>query len=149
MAADRHQRIRRAFTGAALGCAVTFLLASCSVYPVAINAVDQLTGVWSSYNTEATVEFKDDGTFTGKGLDKSDLGTFWCSGIADRQHGTWSHLGNFTEVTFDGVDCEGMQFAFYGSQSHFIACFTRDVTSGCTEEFRKADPSDPGPEPTT
>lgn len=90
MAADQHQRIRRALMSAALGGAVTFLLASCSgYYPVEVNTVDRLTGVWSDW-TGATVEFKDDGTFTAKGLDKADVVGWGCSGFADRQHGTWS-----------------------------------------------------------
>ncbi|WP_405635800.1 hypothetical protein OHB53_23770 [Streptomyces sp. NBC_00056] len=150
MAADQHQRIRRAFMGAALGSAVTFLLTSCSVYPVEVNAIDQLAGVWSDV-AGRTVEFKDDGTFTAKGLDKAEVGAE-CSGIADRQHGTVSLFGTYGEVTFDGVVCEGMKLAFYGSPSSFVACFTRDMTSGgCTDEFSReeADPSDPGREPTT
>lgn len=138
MAADRHQRIRRAFMGAALGCAVTFLLASCSDYPVQVDTVDQLTGVWSNW-AGATVEFKGDGTFTAKGLGKGDLGDE-CSGIADRQQGALSPSGTFAEVTFDGVDCAGMKLAFYGSPDSFVACFTRDVTAGgCTDEFRQED----------
>ncbi|MEV0976975.1 hypothetical protein [Streptomyces sp. NPDC049915] len=129
---------------------MTFLSASCSVYPVEIDSADQLAGVWSDF-AGRTVEFTDDGTFTAKGLDKAYVGAE-CSGIADRQHGTLSLFGTYGEVTFDGVDCEGMKFAFYGSPSSFVACFTRDVTSGgCTDEFRrrKTDPSDPGREPAT
>jgi hypothetical protein len=124
--------------GATLGCAVTFLSASCSDYPVEVDSVDQLTGVWSNWDG-ATVEFKDDGTFTARGLNKEDVG-YECSGIADRQHGTLSPSGTFAEVTFDGVDCEDMKLAFYGSPSSFVACFTRDVTAGgCTDEFSRKD----------
>ncbi|MFI8822251.1 hypothetical protein [Streptomyces sp. NPDC053431] len=124
------------------------LLTSCSVYPVAVDD-EGLTGVWSSYGSEATVEFKADGTFTGKDLDKSNVGTLYCSGISARQHGSWSLSGTFAEVTFDGVDCQDMVFSFHGSPEHYIACFTRDVTAGCTEEFDREEdgPSDPGREP--
>ncbi|MGD1225363.1 hypothetical protein AB9Q10_43880 [Streptomyces krungchingensis] len=138
MAAEQHQRIRRAFMGAASVCAATFLLASCSDYPVEVDTVDQLTGVWSDF-AGRMVEFKDDGTFTAKGLDKADVGAD-CSGIADRQRGTVSLSGTYGEVTFDGVDCEGMKLAFYGSPSSFVACFTQDMTSGgCTDEFSRKD----------
>jgi hypothetical protein len=138
MAADQHQRIRRAFTSAASGGAVTFLLASCSgYYPVEVNTADRLTGVWSDW-TGATVEFKDDGTFAAKGLDKADIVGWGCSGFAGLQHGTWSPSGTYGEVTFDRVDCEDMKLAFYGSPDSFVACFTRDVTSGgCTHEFSR------------
>ncbi|PBC63873.1 hypothetical protein BKI49_12155 [Streptomyces sp. Tue6028] len=136
MAADQHQRIRRAFMGAALGCVVTLLLASCSDYPVEVDTVDQLTGVSSDF-AGRTVEFKGDGTFTAEGLDKAEVGAE-CSGIADRQQGTLSLLGSYGEVTFDGVDCEDMKLAFHGSPSSFVACFTRDMTSGgCTDEFSR------------
>ncbi|MFJ9812882.1 hypothetical protein ACIRTB_32155 [Streptomyces sp. NPDC101158] len=158
MAAGRHQRIRRAVSGAALGCAVTFLLVSCSDYPVEVDSVDQLTGVWSDF-AGRTVEFKDDGTFTAKGLDKADVGSE-CAGIGDRQEGTVSLSGSSDEVTFDGVECEGMKLAFYGSPSSFVICFTQDMTSGgCTGEFSRKEgapaapsasgaPSTPGRGPT-
>ncbi|MEW2415359.1 hypothetical protein AB0953_16810 [Streptomyces sp. NPDC046866] len=115
---------------------MAFLLSSCSSYPVQVNTVDQVTGVWSDF-AGRTVEFKGDGTFTATGLDTSDLGAA-CPGIADRQHGAVSLGGSYGDVTFDGVDCEGMRLAFYGSPSSFVACFTQDVTSGgCTDEFRR------------
>ncbi|TXS29787.1 hypothetical protein EAO71_14290 [Streptomyces sp. ms191] len=128
---------------------MAFLLTSCSVYPVEVDTVDQLAGVWSDFDGR-TVEFKDDGTFTAQGLDEAGIGA-QCSGIAARQHGAVSLSGTYGEVTFDGVDCEGMALAFYGSPSSFVACFTRDpVSGGCTDEFsRKADPGDPGGAPTT
>lgn len=132
MAVGRYGRAR----WAVVGVGVTVLVAGCSVYPVSVEA-GGVTGVWSSYGSEATVEFKDDGTFVGTGLDASDVGTRWCSGIAGRQQGKWTPSGEFAEVSFDGVDCEDVDFAFYGSPEHYIACFTRDVTAGCTEEFRR------------
>ncbi|MFJ3714488.1 hypothetical protein [Streptomyces sp. NPDC090057] len=136
MAGNQHQAIRRAFMGAALGCAVTFLLASCSDYPVEVTTADQLTGVWSDW-TGATVEFKDDGTFTAKGLDKvSDVVDSGCSGFTERLHGSWSPT--YGTVTFDGVDCKDMRLAFHGSPDSFVACFTRDMTSeGCANEFNR------------
>ncbi|MET9677062.1 hypothetical protein ABZY68_28815 [Streptomyces sp. NPDC006482] len=115
-----------------------FLLASCSgYYPVEVDTVDRLTGVWSDW-TGATVEFKDDGTFTAAGLDKADVIGWGCTGFAERQHGTWSPSGTHDTVTFDGVDCEDMSLAFYGSPESFIFCFTRDVTAGgCSHEFSR------------
>lgn len=122
--------------GAALGCAVTFLLSSCSDYPVEVNTNGQLAGVWSDF-AGRTVEFEGDGTFTAQGLDKADAGDE-CPGIADRQHGTVSLFGSYGEVTFDGVDCEGMKIGFQGSPSSFVVCFTRDLASGgCTGEFSR------------
>ncbi len=138
MAADRLQRIRRACRGAAWGGAATFLLAACSgYYPVEVDSADQLTGVWSDWSG-VTVEFEDDGTFTAEGFDKEDVVGWGCSGFAERQHGTWTPSGSYGDVTFDGVDCEDMKLAFYGSPSSFVACFTQDVTSGgCTHEFSR------------
>ncbi|MFI8960825.1 hypothetical protein ACIGO8_01820 [Streptomyces sp. NPDC053493] len=128
------------------------LLASCSDYAVSVESEDQVTGVWASYGSEATVDFKADGTFTAKDLDTSDLGTTWCPGIADPQHGTWSLFGTYAEVTFEGVDCDDTMFAFHGSPEHFIACFTDDLTATCTEEFDREEhvpgSGDPGRKPT-
>ncbi|MFF4163023.1 hypothetical protein [Streptomyces sp. NPDC001741] len=140
MGADRRQRIRRAFVGAASGPAVALLLTSCSgYYPVAVDSAEQMTGMWSDFSG-ATVEFEDDGTFVAEGFDTKDIVGWGCSGFAGRQHGTWTPSGTYGEVTFDGVDCEDMQLAFYGSPSSFVACFTRDVTSGgCTHEFSRED----------
>ncbi|MEV7281912.1 hypothetical protein [Streptomyces sp. NPDC093111] len=113
-----------------------FLLVSCSTYPVEVRTADQLTGTWTDF-AGRTVEFKDDGTFTAKDLDKADVGAE-CSGIAALQKGTVSLSGAYGDVTFDGVDCEDMKLAFYGSPSSFVACFTRDVTAGgCTGELRR------------
>lgn len=136
--------------GAALGCAATFVSASCSTsdYPVEVRTVDQLVGVWSDF-AGSTVEFKGDGTFTAKGLDRAAIGAE-CAGIADRQNGTVALSGTYGEVTFDGVDCRGMELAFYGSPTSFVVCFTRDAASGgCADEFsrKKAGARGPGPEP--
>ncbi|MEU6978361.1 MULTISPECIES: hypothetical protein [unclassified Streptomyces] len=118
---------------------MTFLATSCSVYPVEVETADQLVGVWSDF-AGRTVEFKGDGTFTAKGLDEAEVAAD-CSGIADPQQGSLALGGTYADVTFDGVDCEGMKLAFYGSPSSFVACFTRDVTVGaCTDELsRKRD----------
>ncbi|MFE0652743.1 hypothetical protein ACFVZH_29630 [Streptomyces sp. NPDC059534] len=148
MGVERLWGMRRAGVGVVLGCGVMFLVAACSVYPVEVDSVDQLEGVWSDF-AGRTVEFKDDGTFTAKGLDKAAIGAE-CSGIADRQEGSVSLAGTYGEVTFDGVDCEGMELAFYGSPSSFVACFTGDAASGgCADEFSRKDdgPSGSGGEP--
>lgn len=138
MAAGRHQRIRRAFMGVAWGCGVSFLLTSCSTYPVEVTSADQLAGVWEDF-AGRTVEFKGDGTFTATGMDEADVGEE-CSGVAATQQGALSLSGTYADVTFDGVDCEGMMLAFYGSPSSFVVCFTRDVTAGgCTGELSRKD----------
>ncbi|MFG2328389.1 hypothetical protein ACGFMM_02060 [Streptomyces sp. NPDC048604] len=116
---------------------MTFLLASCSgYYPVHVDSADRLTGVWTDWSG-ATVEFKDDGRFTATGFDKEDIVGWGCTGFAEQQQGTWSPAP-YSEVTFDGVDCEDMSLAFYGSPSSFVACFTKDMTAGgCTHEFSR------------
>ncbi|MFE5542285.1 hypothetical protein ACFQ71_00545 [Streptomyces sp. NPDC056534] len=138
--------VRRACWRAVLGSAVVFLVAGCSgYYPVSVGRADQLTGVWSEWSG-ASVEFEDDGTFTATGLDESDVVGWGCTGFAERQRGAWSPSGTYGEVTFDGADCDDMQLAFYGSPTSFVACFTRDVTSGgCTHEFRRDEDASGGP----
>ncbi|MFC8505240.1 hypothetical protein ACFU3J_03870 [Streptomyces sp. NPDC057411] len=110
----------------------------CSEYAVQVDSFDQLTGVWSDH-AGRTVEFKGDGTFTGTGLDKAAVGVS-CSGIAARQEGSVSLSGTYAEVTFDGVECDGMNLTFHGSPSSFVACFTQDMASanaGCSDEFSR------------
>lgn len=137
MAAGRFQWVRRVCRGVASGGVVAILSACSGYYPVQVDTADQLTGVWSEWSG-ATVEFEDDGTFTATGLDQGDVVGWGCTGFAERQRGTWSPAGTYGDVTFDGVDCEGMELAFYGSPGSFVACFTQDETSGgCTHEFRR------------
>ncbi|MFB6621812.1 hypothetical protein ACFCWD_04485 [Streptomyces sp. NPDC056374] len=138
--------VRRACWRVVLGSAVVFLVAGCTgYYPVSVGRADQLTGVWSEWSG-ASVEFEDDGTFTATGLDVSDVVGWGCTGFAERQRGAWSPSGTYGEVTFDGADCDDMQLAFYGSPTSFVACFTRDVTSGgCTHEFRRDEGASGGP----
>lgn len=136
MAAGTHRWMRRAFKGVALGCVAGVLLAGCSDYPVEVDSSGQLTGVWSDY-AGRTVEFADDGTFTARGLDKAMVGAS-CDGVAERQQGAVDLQGSYAEVTFDGVECEGMNLTFHGSPSSYVFCFTRDMTAGgCTDEFSR------------